>query len=75
MYIYRERERVIEKHNYLGYPVYFAEVVEVPLVVGKVLEADLASKVAAVVPGMLRALVGHLLATHTKIHRDTLDSN
>ena len=58
-------------HDYLGYSVYFAKVVEVPLVVGKVLEADLASKVAAVVPGMLRALVGHLLATNTKIHRDT----
>ena len=33
-----------------------AEVVEVPLIVGEVLEADLAGEVAAVVPGMLTPL-------------------
>ena len=42
-----------EKERYLCDPVYFAEVMEVPLIVGKVLEANLAGEIAAVVPGVL----------------------
>jgi hypothetical protein len=45
----------------LGDPVDLAEVVEVPLVVGEGLVADLAGEVAAVVPGVLTPVTHALL--------------